>query len=134
MQKLLSPLCVIAALCALGGTMAHAAEIDGVWVTDAAVCDKVYQKKGNQISFADTADLHGSGFILDGNRLRGKIAQCNVKTRRVSGDLVHIIANCSTDIAIEPVQFTLKFLGPDKVVRVFPDLPELNTQYARCSF
>ena len=122
------------AWCAFTGAPAFAAEIDGVWVTDAAACNKIYVKQGAQITFAETADLHGSGFIVEGNRIRGKVAHCNIRTRKASGDLVHLIAVCSTDVAIEPVQFTLKFLGPDKIVRVFPDLPELNMEYSRCSF
>jgi hypothetical protein len=116
------------------GATTSAADIDGAWVTNATTCNAVYVKQGAKISFSETADLHGSGFIIEGNRIRGKVALCKIRDRKTSGDLVHIIAACSTDVAIEPVQFTLKPLGPGKIVRIFPGLPELNIEYSRCPF
>ena len=119
-------------LYALGIPLVHAADIDGVWASDADSCSKIYVKSAKGISFAKKADLYGSGFIIEGNKIRGKIASCNIKTRKQDGDTVHLIAVCSTDIAINTVQFTLKTVDSNKVTRLFPGMPELETNYERC--
>jgi len=113
---------------------AHAADINGVWVSDVAVCQKVFEKKGNRVSFIKGSDEYGNGFIIDGNQIRGKIATCNIKARREQGPVVNIVAVCSTDIAIDTMQFRLRVEGPNKVVREFPGMPDLEMNYQRCSF
>jgi len=111
----------------------RAADINGVWVSDAAVCQKVFEKKGNRVLFAEGSDIYGNGFIIDGNQIRGRIATCNIKTRREQGPVVNIIAVCSTDIAIDTMQFRLRVEGPNKIVREFPGMPDLEMNYERCS-
>ncbi len=111
----------------------HAMDITGAWASDAAACGKVFVLSGKKISFAQDADMHGSGFIIESNRIRGKIASCNVTTRKQDGKTVHLIAACSTDVAVETVQFVLNIINNDQVSRVFPGLPELDTKYERCS-
>ena len=63
-------------------TVTHAADINGVWASDTAVCNKVFTKKGGRVSFAKDADIHGSGFILDAGSVRGKLANCKIKARK----------------------------------------------------
>ena len=115
------------------GDDARAADVNGVWVSDAAVCQKVFEKRGDRVSFANGSDAHGSGFIIDGNQIRGRIATCNIKARREQGAVVNIIAVCSTDIAIDTMQFRLRFEGPDKIVREFSGMPDVEMKYERCS-
>ena len=114
------------------GTVVHAADINGVWASDVAVCNKVFTKKGGRVSFAKYADIHGSGFILDGNSIRGKLANCKIKTRKQDGDLVHLVAKCATDVMLDNMELTLKVIDDNKVARVFAGLPELETLYYRC--
>jgi hypothetical protein len=115
------------------GNNARAADINGVWVSDAAVCKKVFEKDGNRVSFVKGSDIYGNGFIIDGNEIRGRIARCKITARREQGPVVNIIAVCSTDIAIDTMQFRLKVDGPDKVIREFPGMPDLEMRYERCS-
>jgi hypothetical protein len=111
-----------------------AAGIEGAWSTDTAACSKIFVKTGDRISFTTDADLHGSGFIVDGNRLRGKMASCNIIKRKQDGATLHLIANCSTEIAIETMQLSLKFVDDNTVSRLFPGMPEMEITYRRCSF
>lgn len=113
---------------------ADAADINGAWVTPQDACTKVLAKRGNSISFADDADLYGSGFIIDGNRITGKIATCTIKSRKQDGAILHLMTSCSTDIALQDVHFGLKQEGEDKLIRLFPGLPELDRTYHRCTF
>ena len=118
---------------ACGAHDAGAADINGVWVSDVAVCQKVFEKTGNRVSFIKGSDIHGSGFIIDGNQIRGRIAMCNIKARREQGTVVNIVAVCSTDIAIDTMQFRLRVEGPNKLVREFPGMPDMEMNYGRCS-
>lgn len=80
-----------------------------------------------------TVNLYGSGFVYEKNRLRGKIATCVVKTQKEDGDVVHLIASCSTDVALATVQFSLRIDNQNQITRLFPGMPELKTEYFRCA-
>jgi hypothetical protein len=114
------------------GLTAHAADLTGAWATDASACKKVFVKVNGSISIAKDADLHGSGFIIEQNRIKGKIATCNFIARKEEGAITHLVAKCSTDIALETVQFDLKIEDENKLTRLYPGLPELSVHYFRC--
>ncbi len=88
-----------------GLTDAHAAaaDIEGMWASDARLCTKIFVKRGNSFVMAKNADLFGSGFIIDGRKIRGKLASCNIKTTKEDGAMVHLIAACATDVMLSDV-------------------------------
>ncbi len=120
--------------CAILGSPSDAADLTGAWATDASLCDKVFVKAGNAVSFRPDSELYGSGFIIDGNRIRGQSAKCEIKSRRESGLVTHLIASCATDIMFSSVQFSLKVIDENRVIRVFPEMPDMEVPYARCPF
>src|SRR5262245_17612054 len=132
MQNALGKMLFVASLLCLTGAAARAADLTGAWADNTAVCDKVFVKKGNTISFAEDADMHCSGFIIENGRVRGKMATCTIKSRKQDGDVVHVIAACSTDVALQTVQFSFKTDGENEITRMFPGVPELQMQYSRC--
>ena len=113
---------------------AHAVDLSGAWAADADQCHHVFIRKGraNQIGFATFSEQHGGGFIVESDRLRGKFASCKIKTMKEDGQVVNIIAGCATDIMLSNVQFSLKVLEPDKIVRVFPGVLDMEIDYHRC--
>jgi hypothetical protein len=120
------------AACFLFGVSAQADDLNGAWANDASVCERVFVIDNASISFSKTSDAHGSGFIIEGDRLKGKMVDCTINTRKQDGKTVHLIAACSTDVALSPTQFTLRIEGENKITRVFPGLPEMNIAYVRC--
>jgi hypothetical protein len=112
---------------------AEARDLTGAWVTDAAVCKKVFIGSGDKLSFAKDADMYGSGFVYRGNRLKGKIATCAIKTHKEDGDVINLIAACSNDVALQTVQFNFTIDNDNHIIRYFPGVPELKTDYYRCS-
>jgi hypothetical protein len=124
---------IVAIVITCGVHDAWAADINGVWVSDASVCLQVFERKGGKVLFAKDADIHGSGFIIEGNQIRGRFATCVIKLRKEQGAMVNLIAVCSTDIAIDTAQFSLRMDGPDKITREFAGIPELVMHYERCS-
>lgn len=112
---------------------ASAFDLSGVWASDAGRCSKIFKKSGKQVSFTQMADLYGSGFIVDGDKLRGKQARCTVTSRRETGEVVHLLASCSSDIMLSNVQFSLRVLNDNSVTRFFPDIPGMELTYYRCT-
>ena len=102
-------------------------------MTDVAACRKIFTGSGSKFAFAKDADVYGSGFVYEKNKLRGKIATCQIKAQKEDGDMAHLIANCSTDVALATVQFSLKIDNENQITRLFPGMPELKTEYFRCS-
>ena len=75
---------------------------------------------------------YGGGFIVEADRLRGKSANCKIKTRKEDGETINIIAACATDIMLSNVQFSLKIVEPNKISRVFPGIMDMEINYYRC--
>jgi hypothetical protein len=111
---------------------AHAVDLNGAWANDVAACDKIFEKKNNTVSMTRDSDMHGSGFIIDGNQIRGKVATCTVKSRKEDGAMLHLIASCSTDVALSTVEMSLKIDSENQITRVFPGIPEMQMPYVRC--
>ena len=113
---------------------AKAFDLDGAWATQADVCKKIFAKSGNTTSFTSDAESYGSGFIIEGNSIRGQAAKCTIKTRKEAGGLRHLIAICSTQIMIDQMQLSFKVDDDNKITRVFPGMEGFETSYVRCSF
>jgi hypothetical protein len=111
---------------------AHAANMDGAWVNDKSACNTVFVKKNGVTAISEQSEAHGSGFIIDGGHIKGKMVDCAIKTQREDGPVVHLIAACATDVALSDVQFSVRLDGEDKLTRVFPGLPEMQISYFRC--
>lgn len=113
---------------------AAATELTGAWAPDADKCDHVFVRRGRakQIDFAEFSGIHGGGFIVEGDRLRGKFVKCRIKTRKEDGQSVNLIAACATDIMLSNVQFVLKFIDDDSMMREFPGIEGMEVKYHRC--
>ena len=115
------------------GVAAEARDLRGAWVTDESTCKKVFAGEGTKLAFAKDADVYGSGFIYEGNRLRGKNASCAIKTQKQDGEVLHLLALCANDVTFGTVQFSLKIHDDNQITRLYPGLSELDTKYYRCS-
>jgi hypothetical protein len=111
---------------------AYAADIIGIWANHASICHKIFVKRGVRTSFADDSDLYGSGLIIEGGKIRGKTVECTIRSSKEEGDTVRIVAACATDIAISTLELGIRIVDKDKIIRLHPGLPELDTPYVRC--
>src|ERR1700704_5253300 len=113
---------------------AGAVELTGAWAPDADKCDKVFVRRGRakQIDFAEFSGVHGGGFIIEADQLRGQFAKCKIKTRKEEGGSLNLIAACATDIMLSNVQFVLKVVDDDNTTRVFPGIEGMEVRYHRC--
>lgn len=113
-------------------TPSHAIDLNGRWTSDPALCDKIFIKQGKQIVFSPLSDLYGSGFIIDGSRIRGKVARCTIKSRKEDGDTLLLSATCSTIIAPQDLEFSLKTIDDNTVARMFPGSSAMRVDFHRC--
>ena len=114
------------------GSPVFAIDLNGAWATDASMCNKVFVKKGEGISFAQDFDQYGGGFILEGNKARGQMQTCTIKARKEDGNVVHMIAACATEIMTSNIQFSAKVIDDNTITRIFPGMPEFSINYSRC--
>jgi len=111
---------------------AHAVDLTGLWVTDVEACNKVFTTEGRQTNFSPDADLYGSGFIIDGTHIRGKMASCSIKSKKEDGNVLHLLAACATDIMLQNVQFSVKVVNDNRITRIFPGIDGMALDYYRC--
>jgi hypothetical protein len=113
---------------------ANAVELSGAWASDANKCGKVFVRRGRaqQINFTGFSGIHGGGFIVDGDQLRGKFTNCTIKSRKEEGQSLNLIAACATDVMLSNVQFVLKIVDDDNLTRSFPGIEGMEVKYHRC--
>lgn len=125
---------VTALIALLGvGAAAEAGDLHGAWVTDKSTCNNVFTGEGTKRRIAKDADLYGSGFIYENNRLRGKNANCAIKAQKQDGDVLHLVTLCTNDVTFGTVLFSLRVHDDNEITRFFAGVPDLDTKYYRCS-
>jgi hypothetical protein len=124
---------ILPGLCMLLPGGAHAIELTGAWATQADLCKLVFAKKDKQVVFAELSDLYGSGFIIDGDRIRGKAAQCTIKSRKQEGDSLELSAACASSIMTSSMKFNLKIIDDNNISRAIPEVPGMSLKYTRCT-
>ena len=122
---------LMAASLALPGS-AFAFDLDGAWASDAENCAKVFVRKGAQVAFTEMSDVYGGGFIIDGDHITGKFARCRIKARKNEGADINLLAACASDIMLQNVQFSLREVDANSVMRLFPGISGMEIKYARC--
>ena len=112
---------------------AHAFELTGAWASQADLCKMVFANKGSEIVFTELSDLYGSGFIIDGTRIRGKAVQCTINSRTQNGDNLELNASCATSIMTQNASFLLKVIDDNTIARVISEIENMQIEYSRCS-
>jgi hypothetical protein len=112
---------------------AHAIDLTGAWASQGDLCKLVFTKKGNTVVFAEFSDLYGAGFIIEGNRMRGKAARCT-SSRKQNGDNLDLTAACATRIMQQNMDFIVKVIDDNNFARILPNIENMEIKYTRCSF
>ncbi len=112
---------------------AKAFDVSGAWATDADLCSRVFTKKGNGVVFAELSDLFGSGFIIEGNQIRGKSGRCTITSRKEDGNNIELAAACASSIMTQNLDFSLKIIDDNNLSRLFREIPGMTLKYVRCS-
>lgn len=112
---------------------ARAFDLSGAWASQADMCKLVFAKKGSELVFAEMSDLYGSGFVIDGDNVKGKAAHCTIQSKKQEGDSIELSAACATTIMRQNVRFNLKVLDDNNIVRLFPEIEGMTLRYTRCN-
>jgi hypothetical protein len=102
------PLLIGTALCS---SPSSAFDLNGIWATDPELCGKMFEKRGSEIAFTPLSDLYGSGFVVEGTRIKGKMAQCTIRSQKQDGETLQVAAVCATEIMHSDMQFNLKIVS-----------------------
>lgn len=121
----------IGVLLALPG-LAAAFDLNGAWASDADNCGKVFTRKGAQVTFTEMSDVYGGGFIVEGDQITGKFARCRIRAKKDEGATINLLATCASDIMLQSVQFSLRQVDANNVIRMFPGMEGMEIKYARC--
>jgi hypothetical protein len=106
---------------------ADAFDLNGAWSTNEENCGKMFMTENNKLTMTRNSDVFGSGFIVEGDQLRGPARACKIINRKVQGDVLHLIASCTTDIAVLGTQeVSAKINNDNQVTRVYPEFPEMG--------
>jgi len=124
---------LFSAICIVFSFSANAFDLNGTWTGDDRNCNKVFVKKNNKISMTRNSDVFGGGFIVEGDQMRGQAKTCKITSRKEENGVLHLIASCSTDIAVLGTQqVDAKIDSDDKITRIYPSYPEMGTPFYRC--
>jgi len=113
---------------------AQAIELTGAWAGHADLCSQVFTKKDGSVVYAEFSELFGSGFIIDGDRIRGRAGTCTIKSRKQEGDSVELSAACASSIMTQDVRFSLKIIDDNTIARSFAEISGMSLNYTRCKF
>ena len=112
---------------------ANAFDLNGAWTSDESNCAKIFVTNNNKLTMTRNSDAYGGGFIVEGNQIRGQGKACKITSRKEEGGVLHLIASCSTDIAVLGTQeVSAKIESDDRITRTYPSFPEMGTTYFRC--
>jgi hypothetical protein len=111
---------------------ARAIELTGAWATHADLCSQVFTKQDNRVVYAEFSELFGSGFIIDGDRIRGRTGTCTIKSRKQEGNSLELSAACASSIMTQDVRFNLTIIDDNNISRSFPEIAGMSLNYARC--
>jgi len=116
----------------LSVAQARAIELTGAWASHEDLCNQVFTKKDNRVEYAEFSELFGSGFIVDGDRIRGKAGTCTIKSRKQEGDNLEISAACASTIMTQDLRFSLKIIDDNTISRSFAEISGMTLNYTRC--
>jgi hypothetical protein len=111
---------------------ARAIELTGAWAGHADLCSQVFTTKDGRVVYAEFSELFGSGFIIDGDRIRGRAGTCTIKSRKQEGDNLELSAACASSIMTQDVRFSLKIIDDNTISRSFPEIAGMSLNYTRC--
>src|SRR5262249_8495131 len=92
---------IICAGSLLAALPARAVDLTGLWITDLEACNKVFTGTGTKAAFRRDSDMAGSGFIIDGKRIRGRTASCTIDKMQEKDGITHMLASCATEIMLQ---------------------------------
>jgi len=110
----------------------YAADLNGAWASDPNVCSQIFVRKNNKTLMADHADFYGRGLIIDGDEVIDQLATCHIKDRKVDGNTVHLLTDCSTDMGKFTNQLILRIDGDNRFTRFLEGMRGSDLAYFRC--
>ena len=111
---------------------ALAFDLTGAWATHEDLCTQVFAKKDNNVGYAEFSELYGSGFIINGDRIRGRTGACTIKSKKEEGNRLELSAACASSVMTQDLRFSLEIIDDNNMSRSFPEISGMSQNYTRC--
>ena len=112
---------------------AWAVDLNGAWAQDSSVCSKVFMKGDNKISLTPNAELYGSGILIEGKQATGSFQKCRVKSTRSDGNILRVLAACSTGVMVSDTEVTVKVVDENNITLTLDGPDPIEHSLIRCS-
>jgi hypothetical protein len=133
MSKFTSAVGMLFCACLMFSFSANAFDLNGAWTTNEENCGRIFVKKNNSVTMPRNSDAFGSGFIVEGDQIRGPAKACKITNRKEEGGVLQLVASCTTDIAVLGTQeVSAKIVTDDQLTRIFRSFPEMGISFYRC--
>lgn len=107
--------------------------LNGTWAVDPASCGDVFTNRNGRPAFKRNSMDGAAGLIVSGKQMRGPRATCDLKSSKQQGEVLTLLLGCTSQIMFDTITVSVRFEGPDKLVRFDPAFSEITTTYNRCS-
>jgi hypothetical protein len=126
----------VALTLSLASTNAYAdalSKIQGAWAAVMTDCSDVFATKGGKLSLMKRQDDALPGFIVDGRKIRGVAAACDIASAKENADGMTLLLSCQSQIMFGSISVSIKLPDPGTLIRVDPNFPEITTKYHKCN-
>jgi hypothetical protein len=122
----------IAIVAPLGANASDIADVQGAWAITDFNCSDVFVTNNGILALKKRNDDTLPGFIIDGRRVSGIAAACNVAAIKPHPDGMSVLLSCTSQMSVGNLKLTVKMPNANTLIQSDPEFPELTTSYHRC--
>jgi hypothetical protein len=108
-------------------------KIQGAWAAEMTDCSNVFATTDGKLSLMKRQDDALPGFIVDGRKIRGVAAACDIASAKENADGMTLLLSCQSQIMFGSMSVSIKLPDPGTLIRVDPNFPEITTKYHKCN-
>jgi hypothetical protein len=104
----------------------------GAWAASAADCQKLFERKGGELTYRQPVDQFAQAFIIEPGQIRSPTGTCRIHSAARDKDGVAVSLDCQDSISFqsETVHFTIR--SGAEIVFGPTGGPSLDTTYQKC--
>jgi hypothetical protein len=87
----------------------------------------------NRPLVARNAELYGSGVLIEGKQATGSFQKCRIKSTRADGNVLHILAACSTGVMVSDTEVTVRVVDENNITLTLVGPDPIEHSLVRCS-
>lgn len=110
-----------------------APSFQGAWAVAQSDCSDTFTMRNGVVALKNPSDTMTGGFIIRNRKIIGNTGSCSVLSKSLKGKYPTYQLACHSTIMFGSPKVSVYFKDPDTLVRYNPDLPDVTTEYYRCT-